>query len=160
MNSEDSRHITYRRKWQRREAINIFLSKFGVEDQVESEKEEQLEAKEEQKEMGDRNEPLDGKRNDPHKESTLNILNYLAKGQQLLVQHMTQLITNTQANQNNNGNNGNNGNHAKGSNTHIPSPSNTQAASKVTPGPLLPQFLDEQQTGIQGQPVPSDIFNE
>ena len=66
MNSEDSRHITYRRKWKRREPINIFLSKFGEEDQVESEKEEQLEAKEEEKEMEDKNEPLEGKRNDVH----------------------------------------------------------------------------------------------
>ena len=80
MSLEDSRHITYRIKWQRREPINIFLSKFGEEDQVESEKEEQLEEKEEEKEMGDKNEPLEAKRSNPHQGSTLNILNYLAKG--------------------------------------------------------------------------------
>ena len=129
---KDKEYITYRMQ---RRADNIFHS--------ESEEEEDL---------GVRNEPPEG--------STMSILNDLARRQQQLVRLLTQLITSNQGNQNNagnngsggtNGNNGNNGNHAEGSNTYTPPQNNTWTTSRVTLRPLLPQFLEEQEAGNQGQ---------
>jgi hypothetical protein len=84
-----------------------------------------------------------GDNNERPEDSAMHILNDLARGKQQLVQLMTQLISNTQANQNHGGNNGaggsnghngnqnhggnngsggsngNNGNHAEGNNNNI-----------------------------------------
>jgi hypothetical protein len=86
---------------------------------------------------------------------------------------MTQLITNTQANQKHIGNNGvggsngnsrnrnhggnndaggSNGNHVEGNNNNISAQNHTCTANRVIPRPLLPRFLGEQHAGNQEQP--------
>ena len=106
MNREGPRHPTYRRR-RPGEPRRIFLSEFR-EGLVESKEEEILEEEEEgqpefvSEEMGDRNDPLGGSklgffggsRGEPNREtsgndSTINILNELARGRQQLVDLMT-----------------------------------------------------------------------
>jgi hypothetical protein len=146
----DKIHITYRRR-RYRGAENILQSK--------SEGEE---------DMKDINEKLD--------DSAMHILNDLARGQnniergQLqIVELLTQLVNNTQGNLNNAGNNGsgrvsgshcNNGNHVEGSNNHVPTQSDMGFTSRVTPRPHIPQFLEGQQIGNQGQQGQGEDFTD
>jgi len=101
LEGRDTTYLTYRRKKIRNDPHS----------KPKSEEEEKLE-------MGHRNEQPEG--------STMNILNDLVRGQQQLVQLMTQLLANNQGNQNNVGNNesngssGHNGNNVEASNSHIP----------------------------------------
>jgi hypothetical protein len=78
-------------------------------------------------------------------------------------------VNNNQGNQNNAGNNGsgrtngshgNNGNHVEGRNTHVPTWNNIGTTSRVTPRPHMPQFLEGQQAGNQGQQGQGEDFTD
>ena len=135
---------------------------------VESEEEEFLEEEEEEQpefvseEMGDRNDPLGGSKHGLFGGSRGDILNDLARGQQQLVDLMTQLLLNSHGRNNNDAecSNGRNGNRAEGSNTNIPPPPNTRVKSKTTTRPTLPQCLTDQPVVQPGQPIPGDSFTD
>ena len=78
-------------------------------------------------------------------DSARHILNDLARGQQELVHLMTQLLgkgTSKMEVGGSSSSSGHSGHHGEAS--HSPSQSHRVAASRVTPRPLLPQFLSRQ----------------
>jgi hypothetical protein len=107
---------------------------------------------------------------DPNEDRALQILENIASGQQQLAQLMTQLIAaqNHGSNSGAGGSNVNNGNNGEGSHHEIPTPNQdrvpTQVGPKTTsrtvPRPLMPQFLENQQTVNQGKPVRGETFQD
>jgi hypothetical protein len=74
-----------------------------------------------------------------------------------MVELLTQLVANTQGI---NGSHGHNGNRVEGSNTHVPTWNHIGSTSRVTPRPHMPQFLEGQQAGNQGQQGQGEYFME
>jgi hypothetical protein len=111
---------------------------------------------------------------DNNEDRSIQILGGLSVGQQQLTQLLTQLIASNQKNQNHGSNNGvggsnvNNGNNGEGIHPKIPSPNHTwipihvgvRTNNRTIPRPLMPQFLGNQQTKNQGQPVLGETFQD
>jgi hypothetical protein len=86
-----------------------------------------------------------------------------------MVDLLSQLVANTQGNQNivvndgsrgNNGSHRHNGNHAEGSHTHVPIQNHIGSTSRTTPRPNMPHFLDGQKDVNQGQQGQGEDFTE
>jgi hypothetical protein len=149
----DGGYITYRSR-RKQGAENIFHSEEEV-DQPEATQEG---------DMGD---------ND-NEDRAMQILEGLVSGKQQLAQLLTQLVNNTQVNQNHGGNNvlgginghngnqnhrgkngaggsnGNNGNHVEGRKNNIPTHVGTRTTMRVIPRPILPNFWGSNKQTIKG----------